>query len=534
MKTPAFVFIALAVSVSAFSQTSAPAAPTLTAGAVFKGLRFDWGAVPGATWYQLEYRAHQTGAFLQQGDDYPATATSTHFSFPLHLFDWTYARYRLAACNSAGCSRSAEVSVSALRRDAVGYFKAAASKQGGLFGDSMDLSPDGYNLVTSAPGEVTPTADGSNGGAVYIFKRGSDGKWLQRSRLDVHATSQAAERVGLDVAISASGNTVAVGQASTIVDAASNRFGQLDVFFQKDNVWSRTRIPRPNVDTFGESVALSESGYLLAVGAHGPDQTAAIYKSVNGVWQNVRNFARHDRGFEENCDTPTLTRDGTQFAEICFEPATATRQLREYIRVYSGNNWSVRYDINLDYPVSMETKFAHLGLGLDRTGNTVAVQFARVGSDGFTAAFVQIMQRDSYGYRFVTQIPAGPWRNGTDGVTFGDSVALSGDGLTLTIGDPADNGTGWGPRAAPLVADTAQTGAVYIYRFTSQWRLVNMVKPNYNPNPGSEHAFGRFTALSQTGKTLVIGVPEEDSSAKGIDGNWANSSLPSSGAIFMY
>ena len=107
MKVSVVALITLAMSASAFSQTSAPAAPTLTAGAEIKGLRFDWDKVPGATWYQLEYRAHQTGSFSQQGDDFPATTTHTRFSFPLHLFDWTYARYRLAACNSAGCSRSA-------------------------------------------------------------------------------------------------------------------------------------------------------------------------------------------------------------------------------------------------------------------------------------------------------------------------------------------------------------------------------------------------------------------------------------------
>ena len=104
----------------------------------------------------------------------------------------------------------------------------------------------------------------------------------------------------------------------------------------------------------------------------------------------------------------------------------------------------------------------------------------------------------------------------------------------MAIGDPADNGTSWGPRAAPLNAGTAQTGAVYVYRLTSQWRLINMVKPNYNPNPGLSHIFGRITALSQTGKTLVVAVPEESSSAKGIDGDWANSDLQWSGALFMY
>ena len=39
MKASTFFVIAWAISISAFAQTSAPAAPTLTAGAEFKGLR---------------------------------------------------------------------------------------------------------------------------------------------------------------------------------------------------------------------------------------------------------------------------------------------------------------------------------------------------------------------------------------------------------------------------------------------------------------------------------------------------------------
>ncbi|MES1262999.1 MAG: hypothetical protein ABUL69_01505, partial [Peristeroidobacter soli] len=96
----------LAAGAPAFAQNSVPAAPRLTASAVFKGLRFDWAPVAGATSYQLEYRAHQTGPFNLK-ESFTASTTSTAWSFPLHLFDWTYARYRLAACNSAGCSRSA-------------------------------------------------------------------------------------------------------------------------------------------------------------------------------------------------------------------------------------------------------------------------------------------------------------------------------------------------------------------------------------------------------------------------------------------
>src|SRR4051812_7430125 len=231
MKTAAFLLLASLMSVSALSQTSAPAAPALTAGAEFKGLRFDWDEVPGASWYQLEYRAHQTSAFAQQGDDYPATATSTRFSFPLHLFDWTYARYRLAACNSAGCTRSAEVSVSDLRRDAVGYFKAATPLPRAYLGEQIDLSADGYTLVATAPGEMTSTAGGGGaGGGVYVFRHASDGSWRQRARIAAHSSSTSAGGGGMDVAVSASGNTVAV-LVGEVIDATKPITGQVDVYY---------------------------------------------------------------------------------------------------------------------------------------------------------------------------------------------------------------------------------------------------------------------------------------------------------------
>jgi len=488
--------------------------------------------VPGATRYQLEYRAHQTGDFVQQGDDLAATGTSTHFSFPLHLFDWTYARYRLAACNDAGCSRSAEVSVSGLRRDAVGYFKAGQSKLKAYFGSAIDLSPDGYNLVVSAPGEVTQTSGGSAGGAVYIFRRGSNGKWIQRARLEPHATSRG-DHVDLFVAISGSGNTVAVGQGSD-VDLATHKSGQVDVFNLSNNVWTRTRIPRqPGADTFG-GVQISESGSILAIAASSPNQSVAFYKFINGVWQNVRNLSQNELGYQENCNKPLLSRDGSAIAELCFDTGSDTRLMRDYIRVHWGTNWAQRTDLNLDHPASLDTRWYHSGLGMDRTGSTFAVQYSRdLVRDGTGGeAWIQVITRDGQRWTDLTQINPGSWRNGANRDNFANSISISGDGHTMTIGDPADNGTSWGPRAAPLVAGTAQTGAVYVYRLTNQWRLANMVKPNYNPNP--RFSFGRITALSQTGKTLVVAAPEENSSAKGIDGGWANSGLQWSGAVFMY
>jgi hypothetical protein len=104
----------------------------------------------------------------------------------------------------------------------------------------------------------------------------------------------------------------------------------------------------------------------------------------------------------------------------------------------------------------------------------------------------------------------------------------------MAVGHPGDFGTGLGPRAAPLIAGTKPTGAVYVYRLTDSWKLANMVKPDYVASSTTYREFGQITALSGTGKTLVVGMPGEDSSAVGIDGDWANAGRPGSGALFMY
>jgi len=525
MKIAAFFGIALAMSASAFAQTSPPPAPTLTAGAEFKGLRLDWDTVPGAAWYQLEYRAHQTGSFVKQGSDYPATATSTHFSFPLHLYDWTYARYRLAACNSAGCSRSPEVSVSSLRRDAVGYFKSSAPMQGAGFGQDVDLSPDGYTLAATAPGEVTFTTSNwtYTGGAVYVFRRGSDRKWRQRVRIDAHGSSLYPDNLELDVAISATGNTVAVGLPTEYVDAT--RRGQVDVYIWRNNAYTRTRVARPDMDKI-DTVQLAESGYVLAInGVLAGSPVTAIYKSTNGVWQNTLTISTG-----EPC-VNVMSRDGKVLAARC------SQDRRDYIRVLSGNNFTTRAEIEVDHDSGdNDRKFHyHEGFALDRTGDTIAIGTGDEMQGATSEGRVDVFHRDGGAYQKVATVFPGNW-NPEEGpnVVFGWSISLSGDGQTMAVGHNSDNGRGFGPRAAPLLAGTTQTGAVYVYRLTNSWKLVNIVKPNYYDADYSYAEFGLVSALSDSGKTLVVGAPFEDSSARGIDGNWADASLSASGALFMY
>ncbi len=513
----------LAFSGAALGQVAAPAAPSLTAGPDFKGLRFDWEPVAGATHYELEYKAGQSSAFVQLGNALPANATSFRYRLPLHLFDWTYARYRLAACNATGCTRSGEVSVSSVRRYAVGYFKAGDSQAGIRFGTDTDISPDGLNLVTSAPLAFNDNGGLSvESGAIYVFRRGPNGAWEQRAKLLPELSP--GPGIAMRVSISADGNTVAVGMPQFFHEGGNYRTtGEVFVFHFDGTSWERTRLDPDARDDFGRWVALNDAGDTLAISAGTESTSVFMYRLASGVWQPVRELINAYR----YCNDGALSGDGSTVVESCngeFGIGNA------FVSIHSGPDWSVRTSL----PLSMATPSGGWGyelssVAVDTTGDTVAAQLHVFGGP----AQVNVFRKTAGVYAQVAELQPGAWRTTADRETFGLGLAMSGDGGTIAVGDSLDNGLGAGPRAAPLNAGTARTGAVYVWRLRGTWRLANVVKPNYRP-AADQRLFGREVALNGNGHTLIVGERGESSDARGIGGDWSDDDAFDSGAVWMY
>ncbi len=123
--------------------------------------------------------------------------------------------------------------------------------------------------------------------------------------------------------------------------------------------------------------------------------------------------------------------------------------------------------------------------------------------------------------------------NTAAGDHFGWSVALSADGSTLVVGAlTEDSGaTGIGGDQTDDSADDA--GAVYVFvrDDLDAWSQQAYVKAS---NTSAEDNFGESVALSADGNTLVVGAPTEDSSATGIDGDQADDSAESAGAVYVF
>ena len=178
------------------------------------------------------------------------------------------------------------------------YVKASNTDAGSdSFGWSVALSGDGSTLAVGAYEEAS-NATGINGnqannsatqaGAVYVFVRNEEEDWLQQAYIKASNTN-IYDFFGTSVALSGDGSTLAVGapeEDSGATGIGGNQFdnsvnsaGAVYVFVRNEEEdWlQQAYIKASNtgvIDYFGRSVALSEEGNTLAVGANREDSSA--------------------------------------------------------------------------------------------------------------------------------------------------------------------------------------------------------------------------------------------------------------------
>jgi hypothetical protein len=241
------------------------------------------------------------------------------------------------------------------------YLKASNTDAGDQFGSAVALSRDGATLAVGA----TQEASGSTGidgaqednskpysGAVYVFIC-SGGAWSQQSYIKAAVIVGGQSRFGSQVALSADGNTLAVGAPHDAAyprrpDVANFSAGSVSMFVRSGSAWSQQAYVRGSntdgSDYFGESVALSADGNVLAVGAWGqysgeptsrhtdgenpPWRTGAVYAFVrNGSTWSEQGYikASNPEAFDEFGYDVALNGDGNTLAVgAVYEASNAT------------------------------------------------------------------------------------------------------------------------------------------------------------------------------------------------------------------
>ena len=123
---------------------------------------------------------------------------------------------------------------------------------------------------------------------------------------------------------------------------------------------------------------------------------------------------------------------------------------------------------------------------------------------------------------------------GNGGTLLGDSVALSGNGLTLAVGAPNESSGAKGVNGDQNDTSVYSAGAVYVYtrpNVNGAWTQQAYVKAS---NPQAAAEFGHVVALSADGNTMAVSAYFEASATRGVNGNQNDDSIPQAGAVYVF
>ena len=445
-----------------------------------KVFAFSWQDVEGETEYRLLEDPDGRSGYRQVAR---LGADATGHRLEVFLPGRLEARYRLQACNNVGCRDSNEVvvDVPALVR-AVGYIEGPGIGMAELFGHIVSLSDDGNTLAVGVPRKFSNVANlwavrsrskkwadallvpGQGVGGVYVFTR-NGGTWRRQVYIKASNAGKG-DMFGYAVALSGDGRTLAVGahresSAATGIGGAQDddstpKAGAVYVFTRSGETWQQQAyVKASNVgegDWFGHSVALSEDGHTLAVGAIGESSAAT---GIGG--------AQDDDSAPKAGAVYVFTRSGGTWRQQAYVKASNTGK-----GDWFGHAVALSGDGNI-LAVGIPRKFSYF-IGLwDAQSH---------GSGRGGAAFAL---GEGAGGAYVFTRSGGTWReqayiegsNAGEGNWFGYSVALTDDGNTLAVGAPKEDSRRMQTESISIrdqeivikkrEAILMNTGAVYLY-----------------------------------------------------------------------
>jgi hypothetical protein len=414
------------------------------------------------------------------------------------------------------------------------YVKASNTGSGDYFGSSVSLSADGNTMAVAANWEASG-ATGVNGnqadnsipqaGAVYVFTR-AGGTWRQQAYLKASNAGEGGEngdgdQFGFSIALSADGNTLAVGAISedsnvsgvngNQADNSSVSAGAVYVFARTGTTWAQQAYIKSssapeytNGDLFGFSLGLSANGNLLAIGAYDEGGSA---RGVNGAIDNMR---------------------GGSGAVYVFSRAGSTWTREAYLKPSKseqGDSWGVSLALSSDGTTlavgSVDEDCKATGVnppGCDNDFKTdistgAVTIFTRAGTTWSEQAYLKSSNTD-----------VEDW--------FGVKVALSGDGNVLVVTASNEDSAAQGINGNQGDNTAIEAGAAYLFTRTgTTWAQQAYLKSSNNQ---AFDEFGNSVAISRDGRTFVIGARGEDSNATGVNGNQADNSVDESGAAYVF
>jgi hypothetical protein len=357
------------------------------------------------------------------------------------------------------------------------------------FGLSVALSADGNTALVGGPN------DNEGAGAAWVFTR-SGSNWTQLGPKLIGGGESGAGSFGVDVALSADGNTALIGAPDD-----ADGVGAAWVFTRSGSSWIQqgpklTGGAEDGPGEFGASVALSGDGSTALTG--GPLDNAAsevgaawAFTRSGGVWSQQGSKLTGSGAFAGNWFgwTVAVSGDGN-LAVVGGYPDTAA-QGRTWAFVRAAGTWTAQTAPSV---FGAGDAYFGYGVGLSSDGNIAVVGGP---SDSGNTGAVWTFSHASFGWSQLGPKLTGTGAVGAAGV--GSVVAASADGSTVLAGGPGDSdsaGAAWvfGPATVP--APAAPTGV-------SATPGLGQATVSFTPPPGP---VGSYTAIALPGGVTATGT----------------------------
>ena len=312
-------------------------------------------------------------------------------------------------------------------------------------GRSVALSSDGSILAVGAP---INNGSGSSSGHVRVYKfRSASGVWLQ---LGADINGEAAnDESGRSLALSSNGYTLALAAPDNTGNATRSghvRVYRYNDAVGEVGAWGQLGGDidgEGSGDQSGQSIALSSDGNVLVVGTPETDANSSghvsvyYYDEVNRVWTQVGADIDGESEGDQSGSSVDASSDGLTVAVGSIYNNGAKGSNSGHVRVYQydGSFW-LQLGSDIDGEASGDQSGYSVSLSSD--GKILAVGAPDNGGNGLGSGHVRVYKYNDTGW-----VQLGADIDGeADYDASGYSVALSSNGLILAVGAPKNNANG--------------------------------------------------------------------------------------------
>jgi len=362
-------------------------------------------------------------------------------------------------------------------------FSQSGVTSGEEYGSSVAISRDGNTIAVGAEGGKNNNNGAISGSVQVIRANDPNGYFFDGDQGD---------RVGQSVALSADGTTLAFGAFTSDLNGVDS--GHVEVCRFNGQTWSKvgdTLLGDAPFDRFGVSVALSNTGQTVAIGAYGSDINGQngglvlIYQFIGNRWQQLGQDIVGESAFDLSGESVSLSGNGLTLAVGApgndANGKTNSGHARAYRYNPSTNLWLL---LCCDSIGGNEGDQYGNSVSLSEDGEIIAIGATQSGtvtenSKGYVLVFRYIQNENRW-------VQLGSILNGLAvGDRFGASISLSSNGFTLAVGAPHPDGG---------------SGSTTIFRYNGNiWEVIGLLTDGIGE-------FGGSVALSAAGNILAIGA----------------------------